>query len=129
MRVAKDQLTEKQRRFCEEFVVDYNATQAYLRVYGGSYDTANATGPKLMKDPRIKALIKEYEKESFERANITAERIAKKLAEMAFEDEKISNKDRIAAINLLQKQFALQNQKITADIDNKVHISVGLSND
>jgi phage terminase small subunit len=40
-------LTGEQRKFCEEYVKTYNATQAYLAAHPTvSYDTANTAGPK-----------------------------------------------------------------------------------
>ena len=47
--------TEKQQKFCEEYITSGNATVAYLRAYpNAQYNTANAEAPKLLKKPHIK---------------------------------------------------------------------------
>lgn len=47
-----NKLTNKQKRFCEEYLVDCNATQAAIRA-GYSEDSAGSTGSKLMKKPQV----------------------------------------------------------------------------
>jgi len=49
-------LTEKQRRFVDEFCVDFNATQAAIRV-GYSADTARAIASRLRTHPAVAAAI------------------------------------------------------------------------
>lgn len=61
------ELTNKQQRFVKEYVVDFNATQAYMRVFkrkdGRAYKKTSAAveGHKLLKNPNIAEAI-EYEK-------------------------------------------------------------------
>lgn len=108
---------------------NFNATQAYLAAYGGEYDTAKSRACKLMKKPEIKAYVKELQKDAFEAACINAERIAAKLAELAFVergDDLYGSGTQTKALDLLQKQLSLQNQNIKADVDNKITISIGI---
>lgn len=49
-----DELTENEKEFCLRYVKTYNATQSYLRVYGGKYYVANATARKLLQKPRVR---------------------------------------------------------------------------
>lgn len=51
-------LTEKQKRFCEEYLIDLNATQAAIRA-GYSEKTAYTIGQKLTKKDEAKAYIDE----------------------------------------------------------------------
>ena len=46
-------LTEKQKRFCDEYLIDLNATQAAIRA-GYSPDTAYSIGQENLKKPEIK---------------------------------------------------------------------------
>ena len=48
-------LTAKQKDFCRFFAKNKNATQAYLKAYGCSYNVANAEGYKLLVNPCVKA--------------------------------------------------------------------------
>ena len=51
-------LTEKQKRFCEEYLVDLNATQAAIRA-GYSKDSAYSIGGELLKKLEIRNYIRE----------------------------------------------------------------------
>ena len=55
-------LTEKQRRFVEEYIKDYNATQAALRA-GYSEKTASTSGYRNTKNDEIQQAIKERQNE------------------------------------------------------------------
>ena len=45
--MSKQELTAKQQRFCEEYLIDLNATQAAVRA-GYSAKTANEQGSRLL---------------------------------------------------------------------------------
>lgn len=51
-------MTVKQKRFCEEYIIDCNATQAAIRA-GYSEKTGYAIGQKLLKKAEIKSYISE----------------------------------------------------------------------
>lgn len=51
-------LTEKQQRFCDEYLIDYNATQAAIRA-GYSPKTAKQIGQENLTKPDLKAYIDE----------------------------------------------------------------------
>jgi phage terminase small subunit len=53
-----EDLTDKQRAFCLHYVKSFNATRSYQKAYGCSYEVANAEGPKLLVNPRIRNEIK-----------------------------------------------------------------------
>ena len=46
-------------QFCQEYIIDMNATRAYEVVYGCSYDTARANGSALLAKANVKERIKE----------------------------------------------------------------------
>ena len=54
--MAERNLTDKQRRFCDEYLIDCNATQAAIRA-GYSKRRAMQTGNELIHKPNIKAYI------------------------------------------------------------------------
>ena len=67
-----DGLNEKQRRFCEEYIIDFNATQAAIRA-GYSAKTAYAIGGQLLKKLEVQrhlsgALKSEAEQRGFSRS-------------------------------------------------------------
>lgn len=55
------ELTEKQKRFCEEYLIDLNATRAYKAVYKNCKkdESARVNGSKLLTNTNIKAYIDE----------------------------------------------------------------------
>lgn len=57
-----EKLTAKQQRFCDEYLIDLNATQAALRA-GYSAKTAYRTGADNLKKPQIQVFLGERMKE------------------------------------------------------------------
>lgn len=123
-----EKLTHKQRAFCEEYVRNgYNATQAYLVAYDAEYKCANCEGPRLLKKPHIREYVAELQKQAFDAAAISAERIALKLAEIAFaakDDENYAATAQLKALDLLQKQLGIQTQKVEADVKTDIVINI-----
>jgi len=76
-------LTQKQKRFCEEYLVDLNATQAAIRA-GYSPDTAYSIGAENLKKPEIRARIDKAMAERSKRTGVNAERVLRELAKIAF---------------------------------------------
>lgn len=64
-------LTDKQRRFVDEYLIDLNATQAAIRA-GYSEKTARSVGSENLTKPDIAALIQEKQKKAAAKAEWTA---------------------------------------------------------
>lgn len=127
--MAEDRLTKKERAFCEEFVANGgNASRAYFAAYDcPSMENARKAYCKVFRKERVKAYIKELQKEAFENACINAERVALKLADIAFAgkgDEYYQASSQLKALDLLQKQLGLQTQKVEADISTELNIFI-----
>lgn len=78
-------LTDKQRRFAEEYPKDLNATQAAIRA-GYSEKTARSIGQENLTKPDIQAAIQEQLDERSRRTEITADRVLMEYARLAFSD-------------------------------------------
>lgn len=78
-------LTEKQRRFCKEYPVDLNATQAAIRA-GYARGSANREGPKLLSNPVIQREIQKTIQKVEQKLEITTERIMAEYAKLGFSD-------------------------------------------
>lgn len=113
-------LTAKQKLFCENYVSNgYKLQKAYMDAFNCSPENANARSWELMKKDSIKEYINELQHDRFEALHITADKIAAKLAEMAFadkDDEKYTPAIAQKALDLLQKQMGLQTQRVEADV-------------
>ena len=76
-------LTDKQKRFCEEYLIDLNATQAAIRA-GYSPKTAVQTASRLLRNVKVQEYIAKRQKELSRSTQITQERVIKELALIAF---------------------------------------------
>lgn len=131
-------MTAKQQRFCDEYLIDLNATQAAIRA-GYSPNYANTNASKLLQITTIKEFIQkrmaEKEKDliadqdevlryltSVMRGQSNAEIIvvegtgdgcSEARAVMKAPDEK----ERLKAAELLGKRYGLYTEKVEADVD------------
>lgn len=78
-------LTPKQARFCEEYLVDLNATQAAIRA-GYAAKSANANAARMMANDGIQARIAALQVERSERVSAKADDVLRELARIAFGD-------------------------------------------
>lgn len=78
-------LTEKQKRFCEEYLIDLNATQAAIRA-GYKEKTAYAQGQRLLKKVEAQDYLQKLMGERSKRTEITSDRVLAELAAIAFSD-------------------------------------------
>jgi hypothetical protein len=75
-----DELSQKQKRFGREYMVDFDVPAAYVRA-GYSEKSARSAGGRLLRDSRMKAYIAELGVEAAERADLTIDSVLKNLRE------------------------------------------------
>lgn len=80
-------LTAKMKIFCEEYIVDLNATQAAIRA-GYSEKTAYSVGHENLNKPEIAEYIQKLMQERSKRTEITADRVLQEYAKIGFADIK-----------------------------------------
>lgn len=71
-------LTRKQERFCREYLIDHNATQAAIRT-GYSKETARQIGSENLSKPNISKRIEHLERQLGESVNISRAEIRRDL--------------------------------------------------
>lgn len=121
-------LTQTQRAFCEEYIKDYNGVQSYMRVSpDASYDSAKKKASEILKLQPVKDYLTILEKERFEAQRINFEHIADELQKMAFLDDTVSKRDKLKAIELLQKQLGLASERLK--VETPQTISINITND
>lgn len=76
-------LSAKQERFCEEYLIDLNATQAAIRA-GYSVNSAGSIGSENLEKPEIRARIDAALAERSKRTGINADRVLRELGRIAF---------------------------------------------
>lgn len=146
--VAK--LTAKQQRFCDEYLIDLNATQAAIRA-GYSEKTARQIGTENLSKPDIKGYIDERmaEKEASLIASqdevmryltsvlrgeskseiVVVESIGDYLTEARRMKKAPDEKERLKAAELLGKAHMLFTDKVQQDIDMDLNITVDYGDD
>lgn len=78
-------LTDKQRRFVDEYLVDLNATQAAIRA-GYSAKTAGQTAHEYLRKPEIAEAIRDAQERLSQRTEITQDMVLRELAKIGFSD-------------------------------------------
>ena len=143
-------LTEKQKRFCDEYLIDLNATQAAIRA-GYSPKGMNKRVTRMMANEGIQSYIKERmaEKEAeliadqdevlkyltsvlrgeSQSTEIVVEGIGDGCSEARTIEKKPSEKDRLKAAELLGKRYGLYTEKIETDVDMELNINIDYGED
>lgn len=138
-------MTAKQQRFCDEYLIDLNATQAAIRA-GYSTRTAQQMGAENLSKPVVKEYIaaRMAEKESEliadqdevlkyltsvmrgqSRSSVVVVESAGDFTSQAREMEKSPDeKERLKAAELLGKRYGLYTDKVEQDVDLELHITV-----
>lgn len=138
-------LTEKQKLFCDEYIISLNATQAAIKA-GYAEKTAYAIGAENLKKPKIQDYISERMKQKESSLIATQDEVLQYLTsvlrgesqttdivlvgigdgyqEVQEVEKKPSEKDRLKAAELLGKRYGLYTDKISADVDMSLDISI-----
>lgn len=134
--MANDKLTPKQEKFCVEYLVDLNATQAAIRA-GYSEKTAEATASRLLRNVKVQTRIQELRKEYFTKTIASAAEVEAFLSaslrgeveeevvvvegagdgysEAKIIKKQIGAKDRIKAAELMGKRHQLFTERVKVD--------------
>ena len=88
-------LTPKQQRFVEEYLVDLNATQAYIRAgYMARGNAAEVNAARLLRNAQVTAAIAAQRAKLSEAAQVETVQVVKELARIALSDvRKVFNED------------------------------------
>lgn len=122
-------MKEKQKRFCEEYLVDCNATQAAIRT-GYSKKTARAVGQRLLTNVDIKKYIDQQLQKLKNEKIADAQEVLEYLTSVMRGEQKeqvalltgegvqdlvqkdVSAKDRLKAAELIGKRYGLFTEKL-----------------
>jgi phage terminase small subunit len=77
------ELTQKQQRFVEEYLIDLNATQAAIRA-GYSKNSASEQAYDLLRKPQIEAAVAEQRAKQSERCRVKADDVIAELVKIGF---------------------------------------------
>lgn len=116
-------LTEKQKRFCEEYLIDLNATQSYVRAgyKAKSNEIARVESHKLLTKPNIQQYIEELRSEQSKRTEITADKVLEELGSVAFnKDIECIGRDKVKALELLGQHLGMFTEKVSIATEDKL---------
>lgn len=138
-------LTAKQKIFCDEYIISLNATQAAIKA-GYSKKTARKIAAENLTKPVIQNYISERMKQKESSLIATQDEVLQYLTsvlrgesqttdtllvgmgdgyqEVQEVEKKPSEKDRLKAAELLGKRYGLYTDKISADVDMSLDISI-----
>ncbi len=79
-------LTDKQKLFADEYLIDLNATRAYKAVYKNckSDEAAAAAGARMLRNVKVAEYIEQRMKDRERRTEITQDKVINELAAIAF---------------------------------------------
>ena len=130
-------MTDKQRRFCDEYLIDLNATRAAIRA-GYSERTAYSIGEQNLKKLEVKSYIDERLEEIRSEKTADAREVLEYLTavmrgeqteavlklvgggEQAVANIEVSAKDRMKAAELLGKYYSLWTDKVSVQADTQI---------
>ncbi len=138
-------LTAKQQRFCDEYLIDLNATQAAIRA-GYSKKTANRIGTENLSKPVIKEYIENRMAEKEAALIADQDEVLKyltsvlrgqsKSTEIVIEglgdgstkarkmEKEPSEKDKLKAAELLGKRYGLYTEKVEEKVDMELNVTI-----
>lgn len=146
-------MTEKQKMFCDEYLIDCNATRAYKTVYKNvkNNDVARKAGSRLLTNVDIKKYISERMEEIHNEKTADAQEVIEYLTavlrgestaqEIVVEgtgdgcskakkmEKAPSEKERLKAAELLGKRYALFTDKVETDMDMDLNITIDYGED
>lgn len=84
--MAEKKLTDKQRAFVDEYLIDLNATRAYKAVYMNvkNDETARTNASRLLTNANVKEYLNKRMKDREKRTEITQDKVLAELAQIAF---------------------------------------------
>lgn len=146
-------MTEKQKRFCDGYLIDCNATRAYKAVYQNvkSDETAKSAASRLLTNVNVKKYIDDRMEELHNEKTADAQEVIEYLtsvlrgestaqeivvegigdgcSEARTMEKSPSEKERLKAAELLGKRYSLFTDKVETDVDMDLNITIDYGED
>ena len=116
-------LTEKQKRFCEEYLIDLNATQAAIRA-GYAEKTARVIAAQNLSKLNIQQYIAGLRDAQAERAGITSDFVVAELYRVAASDTELKGSDKIKALELLGRHLGMFEPQQDREVNTAVYSGI-----
>lgn len=114
------EVTEKQKVFADEYLIDLNATRAYKVAYPTvkNDDTAAQAGSRMLRNVKVAEYIQKRIQERQKRTEITQDKVLNELAAMAFADVaeaveiRLKPSDKLKALELLGRHLGMFRDRV-----------------
>jgi phage terminase small subunit len=134
--------TPKQKAFADYYIISLNATEAYQKAYGASYNVSRRNGSRLLSKADIQAYIADIMTEkdhsriasadevlafltSVQRGEVTEQVPLVLGKEFKVIDKEPSIKDRTKAAELLGKRYSLYTDRVESNVTNDIIVRWG----
>ena len=137
-------MTDAQKRFCDEYLIDLNATRAYKAAYPNvkKDDTARKLGSRMMTNDDVKSYIGEQLEKLHNKKTADAQEVMEYLTSVMRGEHKeeilclvgdgcqqikqidVSAKERLKAAELLGKRYGIFSDKVDLNADMDLNITV-----
>lgn len=112
-------MTDKQKIFADEYLIDLNATRAYKAAYPKvkNDNTAAVSGSNLLRNTKVVEYIEERMAERTKRTEVTQDDVVKELATIGFAKTALVNEfevktnDKLKALELLGRHLGMFTDK------------------
>lgn len=114
-------MTNAQKRFCDEYLIDLNATRAYKVAYSRCKkdETANVNGSKLLRNTKVQEYISEKQKDIEKRTEVTQDMVIKELAAIAF-----SKASDYASLKKMERTIPIYESGVIVDYKKEEYIGI-----
>lgn len=138
-------MTDKQKRFCEEYIIDCNGTQSAIRA-GYSKKTARQIGDRMLSKVDIRKYIDELLEQKKSESIASADEVLRYLtsvirgeaeseeiitvgigegmSEVQHVSKKPNEKERLKAAELLGKRYGIYTDKIEESVDMDLNVNI-----
>lgn len=134
-------MTERQKRFCDEYLIDLNATQAAIRA-GYSERSASSIGERILRNDDVRSYISEQLERIHNENTADAQEVMEYLTAvmrgksvshvLAFVgdgcqevvEKPPDEKERLKAAELLGKRYGLFTDRVELDADTELHVTI-----
>ena len=117
-------MTEKQKRFCDEYLIDLNGTRAYKAAYPAvkSDKAAGAASARLLGNVSIRAYLTSVLRGESEASVVVVESVGDGCSEARTITKPPDERERLKAAELLGKRFGLFTDKVNVSGSGVVQI-------
>lgn len=144
--MAEKKLTAKKQRFCDEYLISFNATQAAIKA-GYSEKTAYSQGQRLLKNVEVKSYLDEQKERIHNEKTADAKEVMEYLTSVLRGESSSSvlardelgadrviikppdEKEKLKAAELLGKAHMMFTDKVQQEVDMNLNITVDYGDD